>query len=156
MEIGDSRSEPPLGPVALLHEISREVGVEVDWLIGNDILGAWVVTLDWPGGEIHFERVPSETVGTPIPVDLDLGVPRLDISVEARNSEGSVGLRSPALVRRSRNGDHAFIDSQSRSRAAKLTCSGASCRTRSGSCCVFFKDRRIVLDFARGRVIDCG
>ena len=25
LEIGDSRSEPPLGPVALLHEISREV-----------------------------------------------------------------------------------------------------------------------------------
>ena len=24
-----------------------------------------------------------------------------------------------------------------------------------GHCCVFFKDRRIVLDFARGRVIDC-
>jgi len=34
LEIGDSRSEPPLGPVALLHEISREVGVEVDWLSG--------------------------------------------------------------------------------------------------------------------------
>ena len=34
LEIGDSHSEPSVGPAALLHEISREVGVEVDWLSG--------------------------------------------------------------------------------------------------------------------------
>ncbi len=40
--------------------------------------------LDWPGGEIRFERVPIETVGTTIPVDLSLGIPWLDLSVERR------------------------------------------------------------------------
>src|SRR5947208_7536777 len=40
--------------------------------------------LDWPGREIHFQRAANEAVGTTIRVDLRLGIPQLDISVEGR------------------------------------------------------------------------
>ena len=185
LEIGDSPSEPPVGPVALLHEISREVGVEVEWLIGNDILGTWVVMLDWPGREIHFQRAANEAVGTTIRVDLRLGIPQLDISVEGRTvravldsgaqlsyADREVATRHspvgvvedfyPVLGRFETRVYRFAVTVQGREIDAQwgilpdrlrhlLPLAGA--RWILGV--DFFKDRRIVLDFARGRVVDC-
>lgn len=80
LEIGDTQDDL----AGLLPSISHEVGAEVSSLIGTDILGAWAVVLDWNAGEIRFERAPMEIPGTEIPVHLRLGVPLLDISVQGR------------------------------------------------------------------------
>jgi len=85
-EIGET-PYMPTDDAPSLRKISQELGVEVNWLIGNDVLRDWVVMLDWNAGEIRFERSPFEINGTEIPVHLPRGWPLLDISVDGRTVE---------------------------------------------------------------------
>lgn len=166
--------------------MSQWVGAEVQWLIGNDILGTWVVELDWPRGEVRWERVANDNSGTMVPLDLHLGVPLLNVGVAGQtvtailDSGAHLSYADPEFVAQytSVGSTQDFYPAYGTfttdlyrlpvtvaGREFEVQCGVLPPALRrllplAGSQWIlgvdFFRNRRIVLDYARGRVIDIG
>jgi hypothetical protein len=169
----------------VLQTASRELGRVIDWLIGNDLLGLSTVVLDWRGGTITLageaavadgcQGIPVNgwktvpviefgAAGSPVRAFLDTGAP-----LSYAHPRAVTGL-SP--VRMARDVHPLFgefetevyrLPIQVGARAMKAEFGVLPSRQRKlltatngwllGS--DFFRERRIILDYQNGRVIDC-
>jgi hypothetical protein len=97
--------EPSATPSQVLGLASDHLGRDVEWLLGQGVLSAYRLLLDWPRGVAAFSTSAIEHAGaTSVPIKLDKGVPLLglrhgDASVEAvLDSGAALSYVPPAAV----------------------------------------------------------
>lgn len=73
----DRTIAPADGPSAVLDQVSEEIGRDVDWLVGMDVLGAQPVLFDKSGGGVSFGPRAAEGEGTALPLGLRFGLPEI-------------------------------------------------------------------------------
>jgi hypothetical protein len=177
--------QPRTPAIPILDTASRELGRRIDWLIGNDILGLCPVGLDWCGGTIKFGGDVAVADGCQtISVDGCQLVPIIEFWVAGyrvrafldtgawlsyASPQAVAGLRSVRVVRdfhpvfgefetevyrlaigvgdRAIDAEFGVLPTHQR---ASLTATDGWILGSD-----FFRERRIILDYQNGRVIDC-
>ena len=59
----------------VLDAVRQHLGVDVDWLIGYDILSAHRMLLDWRGRAVHVGRARTRHVAHRFPIEVVMGIP---------------------------------------------------------------------------------
>jgi hypothetical protein len=182
--LGKTR-QPPTSFTKALRTASRELGREIDWIIGNDILGLSTVVLDWRGKTITFggEAAVVDS-GQSISVDGCHTVPVIKFGVAGwpvrafldtgawlsyASPRAVAGLRS---VRTERDFHPHFGEFETEVYRLAIQVGERAIDTEFGVLPArqraflkgtdgwvlgsdFFRERRIIFDYPNGRVIDC-
>jgi hypothetical protein len=182
--VGKTR-QPKTSFSQVIETACRELGRDLDWLIGNDILGLCPVVLDWHGRKITFGGETGIADGCQIiPVDGRATVPVIKLKVanyrvkafldtgawlSYASPEAVAGLRS---VHRARDFHPVFGEFETEVYQLPIQVGGREinagfgvlpCRQRGFVTATngwilgsdFFRDRRVMLDYQNDRVIDC-
>lgn len=76
---------PSSGNAFILDAVRDHLGVEVDWLIGYDILKAHRMLIDWPAGAVHVGRARTRHIASRFPLEMVMGIPVITTSHGGRS-----------------------------------------------------------------------
>ncbi len=71
-----------------LDKIGRLVGVELDCLIGTDVLSRKCFLLEWEGRKVTFSSEPPDVNGSRVAVSSLMGCPVVEFEVQGRTAHG--------------------------------------------------------------------